>query len=550
MKELPLLSSDFPYFSWEEQTGNATVEQLQKAYNAVISEGKTTDFSRVVWNDLVELLYQAIIQSGLTWIDSYGSVEDTKIISLYGKLTAKRFNAMTINIDTIINNAWRWEVNPYVLGYVARARFYGIAEKKKKGDYVYGWYIIILADVINLLIAVLKNEADFAEFKIENLSSTPTDVSLLPRISAPMFYAKSSATIKEANLLPKISRPMYVSFYSRSINNVELLNREPKRLTSMEKLNTVLDVNLIAKKWHRMGYRDLIKSNHEINMTKQKAINFGVYETNIKTTVEGGLSFHRCLDMYYRNIYSSIQKSSLALSNYKAMLYSNIVNTMSDAQMNLAISYALGVYEKRISSLQQSEITNVLSRSLGTSEEKSISLQSSEMNMPLVGHFSSDKNRSHSLQSSEMATTEPLPVGSENLSKSTNESSIVAGKVSYVNASEISNSIFENDLAVVKPKFVDAAEMSSTLESGEVDVRVSSALDSQIHSKSKNLVSLRGLKVLELGANLISKTLSKSSISFEGIVIDDEWAVQNGSNLYILQIYDGYKESTDLYIDT
>jgi len=342
---------------------------------------------------------------------------------------------------------------------------------------------------------------------------------------------------------------MYVSLYSKSKTNVEMLKKEPKCLTSREISNSVIDANMMARTWRRIGYRDFIHSIHDAKMQKSQSLSYGKYVDNIKTTVEAAMSFHRCLDMFYRKDHSSIQESMLAISESRALLYSSIAKSIADSYLNIATSYSLGAYEELFASYQESSLANVLSKPLGTSEERSFSSQLSNMHVPLVSHFASDDNLSHSLQESELSQRKSMHFDYEDISKSNQESEVVVAKASYVNASEISNSISENDLLIAKPRFVSVAEISKTLVNTKLDLNESFTLDSQIRSKSNNLVNLTSFKVLELGAQLISQTLSTSNISFDGIIIDDEWIIQNGSNLYIRQAWLSWKDKNNLNID-
>ena len=142
MKELPLISSAYSLFDWQSSNGNATAEQTSAAYSAVVHQRQTKEFSRFVWNDLVDKLYGAMTEAGFTWDSTYGSVDATKINVVYGELTAKRFNALTCNIEKLINTNWKWSFDKSLKGYLGRARVYGVTETGKNADFVYGWYII------------------------------------------------------------------------------------------------------------------------------------------------------------------------------------------------------------------------------------------------------------------------------------------------------------------------------------------------------------------------------------------------------------------------
>ena len=101
MKELPLISSDYSAFNWFGENGEATAEQSSTAYKALISQGQTKDFSRLVWNALVDKVSDCVTAAGESWDGTYGTAADSKIDEIYGALTAKRFNSVAYNIENV-----------------------------------------------------------------------------------------------------------------------------------------------------------------------------------------------------------------------------------------------------------------------------------------------------------------------------------------------------------------------------------------------------------------------------------------------------------------
>ena len=102
--ELP--SSGIVPWSWSSSNGTASTAQTQRAYTAITNRGETSDFSYLVWNDLVSKVNETKVKAGLEWDSSFGSVLATKMTnSDTGRiLTADRFNAVRINIDSIISS--------------------------------------------------------------------------------------------------------------------------------------------------------------------------------------------------------------------------------------------------------------------------------------------------------------------------------------------------------------------------------------------------------------------------------------------------------------
>lgn len=214
MEKLPTLSSSFALFDWNTPCGNATATQLQTAYNALVSNGLTADFSRNVWNDLVNRLSLAI-QSVGTWDNTYGSVNETLIDKKYGNFTSDMFNAVAHNIELHIPVQWKWAFDKSVVGYLGRSEVYGVRRQGIFADTLYGWYIVELARVVNLFISILKNEADFAEFVNSYMISNPYTAEVHARKSSPLSYN----VLHIPNLNAEAHAIKSMHFYSDSMMN-------------------------------------------------------------------------------------------------------------------------------------------------------------------------------------------------------------------------------------------------------------------------------------------------------------------------------------------
>lgn len=99
--ELP--SSGIVPWSWSSSNGTANTAQTKRAHTAIMDRGETSDFSHKVWNDLVSKVNETRVKAGLEWDSSFGSMLATKMTDTNtGRiLTADRFNAVRINIDSI-----------------------------------------------------------------------------------------------------------------------------------------------------------------------------------------------------------------------------------------------------------------------------------------------------------------------------------------------------------------------------------------------------------------------------------------------------------------
>lgn len=120
-----------PFWDWDASNGLATASQTRSAYTEVTNNGMLLNFSYLVWNDLVDKIYDT---AGGYWSDMYATYSGTKMTSGDRVLTAARFNAARQNIGSHVST--------------------GINEVST-GDIVYGHYFTTLTDKLNQWISQL-----------------------------------------------------------------------------------------------------------------------------------------------------------------------------------------------------------------------------------------------------------------------------------------------------------------------------------------------------------------------------------------------------------
>lgn len=120
----PLVSK----WSWSASNGSATAAQTQAAYSAVTNQGKTSAFSYLVWNDMVDKAMEILNASGGSWNASFATYADTRMSASDRAMTAVRFNSLRYNIGL-----------RYSTGITTRYQ----------GDVIYGSYFITLANCLN-----------------------------------------------------------------------------------------------------------------------------------------------------------------------------------------------------------------------------------------------------------------------------------------------------------------------------------------------------------------------------------------------------------------
>lgn len=115
-------------WSWTSSNGSASASQTKSAYSAVRNNGSLSNFSYLVWNDLVDKVYEVLDATGDSWNSKYATYAATRMSSSDKALTAKRFNSLRYNIGL---------------------RYSTSINEVSRGDTVYGWYFITLADCLN-----------------------------------------------------------------------------------------------------------------------------------------------------------------------------------------------------------------------------------------------------------------------------------------------------------------------------------------------------------------------------------------------------------------
>ena len=124
-------------WDWNASNGKASASVTIAAHTAITNRGATTDFSYLVWNDLVDKVLEALSAEGDSWntnSSKYLGSDSTKMSPSDKVLTAARFNAL------------RWNIGrKYSTDITDRSR----------GQQVLGSYFTTLTDALNSWIATI-----------------------------------------------------------------------------------------------------------------------------------------------------------------------------------------------------------------------------------------------------------------------------------------------------------------------------------------------------------------------------------------------------------
>lgn len=227
------LSPDFRKWSWEQSNGNATLEQMRESYGTLMDYGRCSEFSRHVWNDIVDMTANALSGAGVEWDSTYCTAEECKIATRHGVLMAYAWNSVTHNIKRLGFVAWKWARKGNYPGYLGRTPVYGFSTHGVDSDYLYAWYLFEITKKLNKLISVLQDEADFSELGKSERSATTT----IAKMSAPRITATSSTLVSESDLIGLVNGFPSRPFVSKALmsQSGQISEGEVLRVSPMEK---------------------------------------------------------------------------------------------------------------------------------------------------------------------------------------------------------------------------------------------------------------------------------------------------------------------------
>ena len=495
MKKLPLISNDYALFDWQAN------ETTKRAYEALTSQGQCGDFAQSIWNDIVDKLHGALTEAELVWNNTYGEIDDIKMKSPLDILTANRFNAITYNIEQIINTSWKWSVDKITKGYLGRPRVYGYEQKGKDADIVYGWYLLELVRVLNVFLSILKNDANFGELVYESSIQTLDGVDLA-LITSPAFGYHSSIlsnndsalhpleklllevkglieSNNSATLLPVESFPVDVKEYSESFENVTLTPKTPELLKGEYIDKSLNSSDLLTRHSGVLDFTNSSKTNYRVDLT-------GSIPAKLKGEVR------------------SLTKEIVSLN---VCIVGALTPTVGHSKTSLNSSLRKGVAGKMDHSynIETSLDSNILIREVAHADSYLIS---------------------NSLSNVDAYAVKPRYGASENKSF-TND---------YV------------DLMSGRPKLTESKNVDLTNSLVNLAAPKAGVIQSSVTSSTTSSVNLSVVNAKGLASYIKSKTKSFAQLTFK----ETDWIypIQTDTDLYIQQIYDGYKENADLYIDT
>lgn len=568
ISKLPALSTTYPLFDWNGSNGDATSEQTQQAYTAVTTKGLCSDFSRLVWNDMVKLLSGALSAAGLTWDSTYGTIANTLIPEYLGQLTAKRFNAMVCNVGQLYYPNWYWVTSgpgrigrTYVKGSVDTGNY-------KIADGVYGKYLLELAEQLNLFLRVLQGDDGVLVRAVyqENLTS-PHSANLFDAKAAFLSYQQSINTAIRADLFPGIAGFLqtntisdtlvhanaqqfpaffaHVGYISRSDISGDLRAKGVGLLTVNELAETTVDADLETLRSGRLAVQQAVQSlcsativsaNWKYMTAEERALSSSVARL---ARYAAGCFGHQSIStarqeadvQLWRALF--IDASDLAVSSHKATVlqFPFIAPTAAEKSWTTHNADAHAKRPRKAAGIY-----------LATSESTGAVVPYSPV---LAGSY-----RLSESQHNAAATDWPgEKLSASDKSASLTEAAVSAEKPVYVTGETRSKTQSQASAVSAKPTWTGAQELMHSLSSAVVNAPKGDKVTAEQRVLSLIAAALKRPAKKGLAAEQKAKSLVYAAISFYGVTPEPGWydPVQTGSDLYIRSAYLFWQEDGNGY---
>lgn len=386
-----LLEETYPLWDWQASNGQATALQTSLAYNAITNGGLCIDFSKLVWNDIVDSTNKLLIAIGKQWDNKYLSVANSKIPN-DGILTAAMFNSVRHNIEQAMFTTWAWEFDYTRIGHVGRNDFRGVSQTNIP-DNVYGWYIAELVRKFNICVEVFRGTYDVTELTYVNASNTnvaaalPIDFSIklkptvadnsvtnvesllkaIPLISLPSFTKESETTlitnfyaresiklgainksslmiVSELDKIPSI--PMRRIYNSESNLIFDMPVAQAKNMEGVYISESQLETRLIVSAWlNRMKAVSNAITNVKASLDRKDSIVMASVENSLsycmlRLTAKDMLEINDSEEVVASKVKAELVRLNPAVFSTQLLSESNVVSTIvkiepAVAQMNL-----------------------------------------------------------------------------------------------------------------------------------------------------------------------------------------------------------------------
>lgn len=556
--------------------GSSFTHSLVELDEDSLSSGrKTAYFPRTRWNEIVEAVKACMDAAGEEWDAAYGSINET-LFDIANKpddrtFTAKRFNAVTYNIEKLIKNKWKWAVDDSVKGFLNRARVRGVTEAGSNADTVYGWYIIELARVVNLLINILKDNADFAELGFQGGSETNVKADLVVAKSLPINVQALSASIVNAKLCADPAAHLDATVLSGTNKHAELTVAKSFPLESLVISGTNVKADL--KAMLSAGMESHVSSGTSVHAELAK----NIYSAKMKfqgsswTNVFAEISFHNGIEILGRTISESITHA--ALSKAPPLSVSSYQNSRTSVYAQIKNLESFLLASKAVSSSEihaEMALTEPMHIYSQLSSESSVW---SKMVLPRVDWMYA-MAQSGSTVSAEMLTREPILAEAHIQSQTQTHAELRNVEPKHMESASVSSSAVHAEASLVQPLYATSESNSESSAHADLtigrpmDLKVEALIQSMSYAELVNILPARMVSEAKSGTTVDAELLRKKAanmaahitcgtnvhavLSFWEPEPEETWydPVQNGTDLYVRNAYPRWKENANVHLDS
>jgi len=591
IEELPLLYNDWKW-DWTKSNGYASADQTQTAYDALVNKGLCADFSRLVWNDLVDMTAEAINIAGLTWDSTYGKSSDCKITESMGSLTAAAFNAVAQNIHQFGFVTWKWAKNSSTPGYVGRNAFRGYSLYKDNSDFLYGWYIIELAKKLNLMLAVLQDKADFTELESVTQVLSYQDAKL---VADPAAVLEHSGVIRsiDASLLA-IAKILEASSYTAgySYSDGVLLVRPPVILESATQAVTISDTEadrLHTQALEHAGYSrtityavltDLVfvaylkhygysrtRSVAELEISNMRELEALQMIKSYSSAKLIAVAVWLLESKQYARSYDSAELLKVERLLLQAMSHSDSYDFAEAALMDRVLLSSAGLVKSYTKATLQYMIPLYLKAiiySLSYTKAKATAVAAVSAIAESFSESYSDAvltacqalsieyaDKSETLDLAEIHACQIRLLESFTFGKSFDDSAIICCDVIRLEAYSESRSISRAEAEKGLPLYLEAAGYAQTKELAYLNRLPVKRLESYGYVQTKSKAEIKVAEAVTLSHSGVSWTKDSSVLEIEPVT-KDLWKdpIRTGNDLFIRSVHPQWQEGTTVHLDS
>ena len=298
LDDIPCVSKDYPLFDWSEYPSSR---------DALVKDHLVSDFKKETWNDIIYCLARALVAAGLEWDDTYTNQGGAEIFRAYGELSAEKFNSVRFNIEKAAPiKGWGWAYNRYFRGYTGREDFRGYAEYGRNCDKLYPEYIIELVRRLNLLIELMRDTANTANFEYKTPIGSVTLGGATKHFAPNLVFSDPSSSMVTGILLQRIAGSLRTNFLAESKILSDLMSLKSMRLSLYVYTKSVTGSEIAYPDAFILRGRFHCFAKHHAKIITSGVSLLGHYFDLIKSNHVAEIDVHNSVSLYYDFISKSL----------------------------------------------------------------------------------------------------------------------------------------------------------------------------------------------------------------------------------------------------